>query len=121
MPGCALPTAAATLSASVEARDTLLGPPLHLTARYLWSNPKARANPQTRPYILFFATLAALSTALAAAVFVAYFAALAAAALEALDAAFQAWQTCARGWAGRRVIIQYFLAVERCGRRIWDG
>ena len=25
------------------------------------------------------------------------------------------------GWAGRRVIIQYFLAVERCGRRIWDG
>ena len=62
-----------------------------------------------------------LATALAAAAFVAYFVALAAAALEALDAAFQAWQTCARGWARRRVIIEYFLAVERCGRKIWDG
>ena len=83
--------------------------------------PKPALTHKLAPYILFFATLAALSTALAAAVFVAYFGALVAAALEALDAAFQAWQTCARGWAGRQVIIQSFLAVERCGRRIWDG
>jgi hypothetical protein len=46
---------------------------------------------------------------LAAAVFVAYFAALAAVALKALDAAFQAWQTCARGWDGSLLNIFWQL------------